>query len=565
MARENWPPDYVAVLAWRKVELHRMQADPEYLVLRVEFYATRPVEFINHWCDTFDTRNLALGKPTTFPLILFPVQEQFVRFLHALLLQQQRGLVEKSRDMGATWICVAFSVWVWLFMPGAAVGWGTYDQKALDVLGVEKSIFEKMRILLRNLPAVFLPRGFSVEKHCPLRRVYNPETGSSIFGEFGDQIGRGGRSLIHFGDEAAHYVHAEQIEAAVTQSTRCQVDISTVHGLGNLFHRKREGGTEWQPGMQMHAAATYVFILDWSDHPEKTREWHDQEAMRHRNQGTSHVLAQEVDRNYAGSMQGVVIPHEWVAAAIDAHVRLDFEGGGVHGAALDVADDMSGGVGDTNAFALREGPILVGLDEWHERDTGVTTRRAVALASPHCPLVLEYDGTGMGSGIKGEANRLKDDDLVPRGMRIVPWLAGSPPLDPDKPLDPHTKDSPLNSVLFKNLKAQGWWQLRLRFWRTWQALNDPSYEWDPDELVSLPSTLPLLRKLQKELSQPVMKQDTSLKMLVDKQPPGTKSPNLGDAVMMAFWPVTNKPLLVVTDEVLTRARMLTGRQRPYLR
>jgi hypothetical protein len=26
------------------------------------------------------------------------------------------GLIEKSRDMGATWVCCAFSVWMWLFV-----------------------------------------------------------------------------------------------------------------------------------------------------------------------------------------------------------------------------------------------------------------------------------------------------------------------------------------------------------------------------------------------------------------------------------------------------------------
>jgi hypothetical protein len=30
-----------------------------------------------------------------------------------------------------------------------------------------------------------------------------------------------------------------------------------------------------------------------------------------------------------------------------------------------------------------------------------------------------------------------------------------------------------------------------------------------------------------------------LKLVVDKSPPGTKSPNLADAVVMAFWPIRN--------------------------
>jgi phage terminase large subunit len=60
-----------------------------------------------------------------------------------------------------------------------------------------------------------------------------------------------------------------------------------------------------------------------------------------------------------------------------------------------------------------------------------------------------------------------------------------------------------------------------------------------DELISLPSTLPLLRTLQKELSQPTMSKGTRMRLVIDKAPEGTRSPNLADAVVMAYWPVVN--------------------------
>jgi phage terminase large subunit len=60
-----------------------------------------------------------------------------------------------------------------------------------------------------------------------------------------------------------------------------------------------------------------------------------------------------------------------------------------------------------------------------------------------------------------------------------------------------------------------------------------------DELISLPSVLPLLRTLQKELSQPTMSKGTRMRLVIDKQPEGTRSPNLADAVVMCYWPVVN--------------------------
>jgi phage terminase large subunit len=63
----------------------------------------------------------------------------------------------------------------------------------------------------------------------------------------------------------------------------------------------------------------------------------------------AHIFAQEVERNRSASVEGTIIPGEWVHAAIDAHERLHFEDDGLWGAGLDVAD----GGGDLNALAVR--------------------------------------------------------------------------------------------------------------------------------------------------------------------------------------------------------------------
>ena len=58
-----------------------------------------------------------------------------------------------------------------------------------------------------------------------------------------------------------------------------------------------------------------------------------------------------------------------------------------------------------------------------------------------------------------------------------------------------------------------------------------------DDPISLPSTLPLLRTLQKELSQPTTGRNSRMQLIIDKQPEGTRSPKLADAIVMAYWPV----------------------------
>ena len=85
------------------------------------------------------------------PFILFKRQRELLTFFKLLLEHQTTGLVEKSRDMGATWLACAFSIWLWIFYPGASIGWGSRKEQLVDNIGDPDSIFEKMRMLIRNI------------------------------------------------------------------------------------------------------------------------------------------------------------------------------------------------------------------------------------------------------------------------------------------------------------------------------------------------------------------------------------------------------------------------------
>jgi len=530
--REAWPPDYVSVFAWRQQQVLKLRGNPALWMGAREYYRTRPAEFITHWCTTYDPRVAGSDLPTRMPFILFPRQEDCVVFLLALLRAEENGLIEKARDVGLTWLCCAFSVWLWLFWPGAAVGWGSRKEQLVDRIGDADSIFEKMRILIRSLPREFWPAGFKPDDHMTYMRIINPENDASITGEAGDNIGRGGRKLIYFKDESAHYERAEKIEAALADNTRVQVDISSVNGLGNVFHRRRESGVEWSGGA-ITKGKTNVFVMDWRDHPAKTQAWYDARRQKAQDDGLLHVFAQEVDRNYAASVEGVIIPAEWVKAAIGADKALGLTDEGGWCAGLDVAD----GGGDRNAQAARKGIVLKFTDVWGERDTGATARRAVAALDGVGPVELQYDSIGVGAGVKAETNRLADEGLLPEGMQLIPWNAGAATLDPDEHVEPGDDNSPLNKDYYANLKAQAWWQLRRRFERTWRARNEPGFTWNAEDLIVLPDDLPQLRQIEKELSQPTAKRDGKMRLAIEKMPEGTRSPNIADAIVMAYWPI----------------------------
>lgn len=534
LSREEWPPNYTHVWAWRQQMLERYREEPHLFARAWKFYEHRPVEFICHWMDTYDPRKAGRGRVARMPLVLFERQAEFVRFLYQLLEHETDGLVEKARDMGATWVACAVSVHLWLFWDGASVGWGSRKEQLVDKIGDPDSIFEKIRILIKNIPPVFLPDGFLPKEHVTYMKILNPETGATITGEAGSNIGRGGRKLIYFKDESAHYERAELIEAALGDNTRVQVDISSVNGVGNVFHRRRESGQEWRPDQPLSRDVANVFVMDWRHHPEKDDEWYDRRRRKAEAEGLLHLFAQEVDRNYSAAVEGVVIPYEWVSSAIDAHLRLGLpEPTGRKIAALDVGDEG----GDSNGLAVRRDYMLLDLQERHRSDdVGVTTRWALAHLGPE-DVEFNYDCIGIGSGVKQETNRLRQTGELSDHVRMHPWSASAQVLDPDRHVIRKDRNTPLNRDFYQNYKAQAWWQLRLRFERTHKAVTE-GQEFPASDLVSIPSGLPNRTKLMKELSQATMSQASgTLKLKIDKAPDGVKSPNLADAMVMAYWPV----------------------------
>lgn len=570
--RRQWngrtPPDYTAVFVWRAKRIQEVRADkkiqaalgkpPRLLPGMLEFYRTHPVEFISEWCDTFDPRLVGTDTPARLPFVLFPRQQEAVQFLWELVQAQTGGLFEKSRDAGLTWLACAFSAWLWRFWDGSSIGWGSRKAELVDRIGDMDSIFEKIRTIIAGWPREFWPAGYVPDQHGTYMKILNPENDNSITGESGDNIGRGGRKLVYFKDESAHYDRPELIEAALGDNTNVQVDISSVNGLGNVFHRRREAGTIWQPGMQMVRGVTYVFIVDWSDDPRKTPEWYEARRAKAEAEGLSHIFEQEVNRNYSAAVSGVIIPQKFVLACIDAHRLIPGMDDGKWIGALDPADPTGTdpSAGDGHAAGARKGVVLRYSKHWNDGDVGDATRRTIqALRALSDNMDVEYDSVGVGAGVKSEINRLMalpsgDAEKLPTGMRFVAWNAGAAVLNPDDPITEPMPGEPLGRVAtnkeqYANLKAQAWWAMRTRCEKTMKAVEAVKAglpnPYTVDELCSFDSASidrATMAQLTKEMSQPVRKKDlVSTKLTVDKKPAGTRSPNLADKTVMLYFPV----------------------------
>lgn len=514
-------PDYPAVLAKRLDMLRRLRANPALVAPLRTHYKANPIDFVRDWGVTSDPRNIERGLPAVIPLVPFRRQEEWMQWLLDLWRNGKSGLTEKSRDMGCSVCAMGLMATLALFNPGFVGGVGSRKEDLVDRVGDPNTLFYKARMFLRHLPVEF--RGGWVESNKLLNahmKLEIPSNGSVLVGEAGDNIGRGGRSSMYLKDESAFLRNGNAVDAALSQNTRCVIDLSSVNGPYNAFAKKR------------HSGKVPVFTFHWRDDPRKDDAWYAGEVARL----DPIIVAQEIDLDYSASRPGVVIPAAWVQSAIGILDHLGLGATGAQYGALDVADEGR----DKNAFAHRKGVALLGVEQWSGKGSDIyhTTAHAMQRCDELGLTHFWYDADGLGAGVRGDA-RVLNEQRGQGSTRIVAeaWRGSGEVIDPDKmAVAPASKGGGgrTNRDFFANRKAQGWWHLRARFQNTHRAREGLPY--DPDMLIHIPADIPERVALVSELSQPTYALNGVGKIVIDKVPDGMPSPNLADAVMILYAP-----------------------------
>ncbi|MDE3320732.1 terminase [Acinetobacter nosocomialis] len=499
------------------------------LSIQAELYkcSKDPVHWFNNWIWTYDPRGMSFGLPANIPFVLRPKQVELVAWLEERESTQTHGLIEKSRDEGMSYVVLGFFLHRWLFVEGFAGGVGSRKEELVDKKGDPKTLFHKFRDMFSKMPDWLKPKGFVEKVHDNYMRIINPDNGATITGEAGDNIGRGGRTTMYFLDEWAFVERQEAVDAAISQNTNVHIKGSTPNGIGDRFHQDRFSGRY------------SVFTMPWRANPDKNwivtyngkviYPWYEKQLATL----DDVVLAQEVDINYAASVEGVLIPSAWVQASLDAHKKLHIEPTGDRIGGLDVADEGK----DKNSFTGRHGVVMNYLATWSGKGDDIfgTTQKAMDTCIEQNIGTLFYDADGLGAGCRGDARVINEKrrELGLSEVNVESFRGSGSVHDPEGEM----VEKRLNKDFFANLKAQSWWSLRLRFQETFRALEGRDY--DPDMIISL-STEDIdakeLALLTTELSQPTYTKNGVGKILVNKQPDGTASPNRADSVMICFNP-----------------------------
>jgi len=514
-------PDYTQVFEWRMERLQRIRQNPGMLPAMKAFYRDNPAQFIIDWGMTVDPRNVERGLPARIPFLLFPKQEEWIQWFVEHWRTSKPGITEKTRDMGMSWLTVGMAASLCLFNRGIVAGFGSRKEEYVDKIGSPKSLFDKARNFIGLLPVEFRG-GWNPKAHAPHMRILFPENDSAMTGEAGDGIGRGDRTSFYIVDESAFLERPYLVDASLSATTNCRQDISTPNGMANSFAERR------------HSGKVDVFTFHWRDDPRKDDAWYKKQCE----ELDPVTVAQEIDINYSASVEGVLIPSAWVQAAVDAHIKLGIQPTGQRMGALDVADEGK----DTNAFTSRHGFLLEDIEEWSGKGDDIfgTVQRAFSICDQRRLEMYRFDSDGLGAGARGDARVINEQRKERRERQITatPYRGSGSPANPEDEAVPgeYGQQGRLNKDFFANAKAQGWWRLRTLFRNTWRAVEE-KMPFSPDEIISISGAMPLKNKLIVELSQPTYSVNGVGKIVVDKKPDGTKSPNLADSAMIAYAPM----------------------------
>ena len=239
---------------------------------------------------------------------------------------------------------------------------------------------------------------------------------------------------------------------------------------------------------------------------------------------------------FLDTVNNAIIEAEWFDACIDAHVQLGFEPLGQEKVAYDPADS-----GDAKAVAYQHGSVVLGCASIDHGDINTATDWALSKTADIRPDVFMWDADGAGLSLRRQVH----EGLNGKKIQLVEFHGSGEKYDQDEIYEEIEGESwgdkpKTNADMFTNLRAQCYWALRDRIFKTYLAVKKGRY-YPRDELISFSSGIKELAALRAEVCRIPRKYVASsrIQIMSKQEMKGIKlkSPNLADAVMMLQKPV----------------------------
>ncbi len=195
------------------------------------------------------------------PFVTWEIQDEHLLELEKAIDMGHDLLTDKSRDMGATWDHIVTIYHKWLFEGDRSFLVLSRKEDCVDSTGKKGlgnpadpgTLFGKIDYVSMWLPEWMMPIHTRTTMH-----LVNLNNRSRIDGESANATaGSSDRRTAILLDEMAKMGEGESIKRSTRDVTACRLANSTPNGPGTAFSAWRLSGS------------IEVFILDWSDHPEK--------------------------------------------------------------------------------------------------------------------------------------------------------------------------------------------------------------------------------------------------------------------------------------------------------
>ena len=299
------PKRPIANILWREKLLRKAENDEGLQKDMLQACTESTLFWINAFVWTYHGKEI---DPLTFkecpaknahnPMITWEIQDELITDLEYAILIGEDRLIDKSRQMGASWVCITIFDRMFLFRPDSILMEFSRVEDYVDKAGDPKSLFFKHDYIHQWLPKWMCPPGI-IGKKKPNRRklkIDNVLNGSKIGGESTTEFAASGaNALALLLDEFSKVKTGTDIRSATADVAPCRIVNSTPFGAGTAYSRWKKSGK------------IKVFVLPYWEHPikgahryvhynEETKKheirspWFDREDERR----TKREMAQEI-------------------------------------------------------------------------------------------------------------------------------------------------------------------------------------------------------------------------------------------------------------------------------
>ena len=253
-------------IEWRKNLLEKAEHDPilqrdlmdacgESLLFWINAFAWT----YHQWDTDPDTGKRYDAVVTHNPFITWEIQDELFNAFEEHFKKALDILIDKSREMGASWCCVDYIHYLWLFKSAFQMLEMSRVEGYVDQTGNMKALFQKHDYINGWLPDWMVPPDIFIgQKNRTKMHMKNEVNGSCIDGESTTiHAGSGDRRKVLLLDEFAKVEKGALMRSATRDVALMRIINSTPAGAGTEYSR-------WKQSTQIR-----VFVLPFYEHPDK--------------------------------------------------------------------------------------------------------------------------------------------------------------------------------------------------------------------------------------------------------------------------------------------------------